>query len=55
MTITWSLAKVACDKKLTMTKTCTSIAGHLDGHADAPVQCGVHRPIAQVQVLTQSY
>jgi hypothetical protein len=35
--------------KLTMTKECTSVVGHFDGHGGAPGQYRQHRPMRHVQ------
>ncbi len=41
--------------KLTMVKQCTTFAGHFDGHGDAPVQWGAHRPMEQVHGYTRCH
>jgi hypothetical protein len=33
---------------------CRQIAGNFDHHADAAVQCGVHRPMEHIQGFTRS-
>ncbi len=42
-------------KKLTTEKKCTYFAGRFDGHADAPVQYGMHRPMEHVQGSMRSH
>jgi hypothetical protein len=34
---------------------CRQIAGDFDHHADAVVQCGVHRPMEHIQGFTRSH
>ncbi len=41
--------------KLSMAIKCTSITVHFDGVADAPVLCGVHRPMQHVQSYSGSH
>ncbi len=41
--------------KETKTKTYTYFAGHFDGHGNAPVHCGAHSPMEEVQGFTRSH
>ena len=41
--------------KSMMAKQCTTFAGHFDGHGDALVQQGVHRPKKQVHCYTRCH
>jgi hypothetical protein len=34
---------------------CRQIAGGFDGHADAAVQCGTHRPMERIPGFTRSH
>ena len=42
-------------KKSTTEKKFTYFVGHFDGHADAPVQYGVHRSMEHVQGFMRSH
>jgi len=43
------------NSKSATTKKCRWITGDFDGHGDAAVRCGVHRPIEHVQGFTGSH
>jgi hypothetical protein len=36
-------------------KRCRQIAGNFDGHADAAVQCEMHRPMEHIPGFTRSH
>jgi hypothetical protein len=36
---------VVANNEITHNKKCRQIAGKIDGHADAAVRCGGHRPM----------
>jgi hypothetical protein len=55
LTITWSLTNVLCKQIISNDKKCRRIAGDFDHHADAAVQCGVHRPMEHIQGFTRSH
>ena len=42
-------------KRQAVTNKCTSFAGHLDGHDDAPVQCQAHCLMEHIQGFTRSH
>ncbi len=55
MTITWALSTVVGDNGINNNKKCRESAGDFDHHADAVVQCGVHRPVDHVSGYTRSH
>jgi hypothetical protein len=52
--ITWSLSRVVGTIKID-NKKCKQIAGDLNHHADAVIQCGAHHPIEHIHCFTRSH
>jgi hypothetical protein len=46
---------VMANNKIDGNKKYTSNADNFDGHADAAVQCGVHRPMEHIRGFMQSH
>jgi hypothetical protein len=44
-----------CKQIIGNKRKCRQIAGNFNHHADAAVQCGVHRPIEHIQGFTRSH
>jgi hypothetical protein len=42
-------------KRIDGNKKCRQIAGNVDGHGDAAVQCGAHRPMELIQEFSRSH
>jgi hypothetical protein len=55
MTITWFLSMVVSDNGIDNAKKCRESAGDFDHHADAAVQCGVHRPMEHIPGIPRSH
>jgi hypothetical protein len=55
LSIPWSLAYGCGQQRIRQGKKCRRIAGDFDGHGNAVVQRGVHRPMEHIQGFTQSY
>jgi hypothetical protein len=46
---------VVANNKIDSNKKCRQIDGNFDGHGDAVVQRGVHRPMEHIQGFTRSH
>jgi hypothetical protein len=55
LTITWSLAYGCGQQRNRRDKKCRQIDDNLDGHDDAAVQCGAHRPMKHIWGFTRSH
>jgi hypothetical protein len=55
LTITWSLAYGCGQQRNQRDKKCRQIDDDFDGHGDAAVQRGVHRPMEHIQGFTRSH
>jgi len=54
LTITWSLA-FGCGQQRQRDKKCSQIDDDFDGHGDAAVRRGAHRPMEHIQGFTRSH
>ena len=52
LTIAWSLAYIMCKQRIDDNNKCRQIDGNFDCHADATVQCGVHRLMKHIVGFT---
>ncbi len=55
LTITWSLADGCGQQRNQRDKKCRQIDYDFDGHGDAAVQRGAHRPMEHIQGFTRSH
>ena len=55
LTITWSLAYECGQQRNRWDKKCRQIDDDFDGHSDAAVRRGAHRPIKHIQGFTRSH
>jgi hypothetical protein len=55
LTITWSLADGCGQQRNQQDKKCRQIDDDFDGHGDAAVQRGAHRPMEHIQGFTRSH
>jgi hypothetical protein len=55
LTITWSLAYGCGQQQIRRDKKCRQIDDDFDGHGDAAVRRGAHRPMEHIQGFTRSY
>ncbi len=55
LTITWSLAYGCGQQRNQRDKKCRQIDDDFDGHGNASVQRGAHRPMEHIQGFTRSH
>ncbi len=55
LTITWSLAYGCGQQRNRQDKKCRQINGNFDGHGDAAVRRGAHRPMKHIRGFTRSH
>ena len=54
LTTTWSLAYGCGQQRNRRDKKCRQIDDNFDGHGDAAVRCGAHRPMNHIRGFTRS-